>query len=169
MSHFLRKLALLFTRKRFRSELDEEMAFHRAETEKLLLADGISPESARRAANRQFGNTTLLCERSREAVGFRVETVLQDLRFAIRQMQKSPGFAITAAFILALGMGVNIGLVCAVGASLLMRSLLFGVRAWDVPTLAAVAFLLGAASLAASFLPARRAASVNPTDALRAE
>jgi len=38
-----------------------------------------------------------------------------------------------------------------------------------VPTLAAVALVLGCASMAASFLPARRAASVNPTDALRAE
>jgi predicted permease len=67
------------------------------------------------------------------------------------------------------GLGVAIGLVCAVGASMLIRTLLFGVAAWDVPTLAGVAVVLGAASLAASFLPARRAASVNPTDALRAE
>jgi predicted permease len=66
-------------------------------------------------------------------------------------------------------MGVGIGLVCAVGASMLMRSLLFGVQAWDATTLAGVALILGGASLAASFLPARRAASVNPTDALRAE
>jgi predicted permease len=65
--------------------------------------------------------------------------------------------------------GVSVGLVCAVGASLLMRTILFGVRAWDVPTLAAVAVVLSAASLAASFLPAHRAASVNPTEALRAE
>jgi ABC-type antimicrobial peptide transport system permease subunit len=66
-------------------------------------------------------------------------------------------------------LGIGIGLVCSIGASLLMRKLLFGVRAWDVPTLAGVAVVLGAASMAASFLPARRAASVNPTDALRAE
>ncbi|MGA8743291.1 MAG: FtsX-like permease family protein, partial [Terracidiphilus sp.] len=65
--------------------------------------------------------------------------------------------------------GVGIGLVCAVGASMLMGKLLFGVQAWDAATLAAVALVLGSASLAASFLPARRAASVNPTDALRAE
>jgi ABC-type antimicrobial peptide transport system permease subunit len=65
--------------------------------------------------------------------------------------------------------GVGVGLVCAVGASMLMRKVLFGVAAWDVPTLALVAAVLGAASLVASFLPARRAASVNPCDALRAE
>jgi macrolide transport system ATP-binding/permease protein len=67
------------------------------------------------------------------------------------------------------GTGLAIGLVCSVGASLLMRSLLFGVQAWDAATLGGVAVLLGVASIAASFLPARRAASVNPTDALRAE
>jgi macrolide transport system ATP-binding/permease protein len=50
-----------------------------------------------------------------------------------------------------------------------MGKLLFGVAAWDVPTLSAVALMLAAASLAASFLPAHRAASVNPTEALRAE
>jgi predicted permease len=65
--------------------------------------------------------------------------------------------------------GVGAGLVCSVGASLLMRKLLFGVRAWDGPTLAGVAVVLGAASLAASFLPAQRAAGVNPSEALRAE
>lgn len=65
--------------------------------------------------------------------------------------------------------GLTIGLVCSAEASLLMRNLLFGVRAWDALTLASVAVLLGLASMAASFLPARRAASVNPSDALRAE
>jgi ABC-type antimicrobial peptide transport system permease subunit len=65
--------------------------------------------------------------------------------------------------------GLAIGLVCSVGASLLMRKLLFGVEAWDVPTLAAVAVALGTCSMAASFLSAHRAASVNPTEALRAE
>jgi ABC-type antimicrobial peptide transport system permease subunit len=65
--------------------------------------------------------------------------------------------------------GVGAGLMCAVGASLLMRKVLFGVAAWDVETLAGVAAVLSVASLLASFLPARRAASVNPCDALRAE
>ena len=67
------------------------------------------------------------------------------------------------------GAGLAIGLVCSVGASLLMRSLLFGVQAWDIVTLICVAALLGFAAMAASLLPARRAASVNPMDALRAE
>jgi predicted permease len=65
--------------------------------------------------------------------------------------------------------GLAVGLVCSLGASLLMRSLLFGVSAWDPFTLACVAGLVGAASMFASFMPAHRAASVNPVDALRAE
>jgi ABC-type lipoprotein release transport system permease subunit len=56
-----------------------------------------------------------------------------------------------------------------VGASLLMRKLLFGVQAWDAPTLICVAAVLAASAFLASYFPARRAASVNPTEALRAE
>ncbi|MFL6464061.1 MAG: FtsX-like permease family protein, partial [Bryobacteraceae bacterium] len=65
--------------------------------------------------------------------------------------------------------GIVVGLVCSVAAATLIRGLLFGVRSWDMPTLAAVAAVLGIASLLASYIPARRAASVNPVEALRAE
>ncbi|MCU1323550.1 MAG: Macrolide-specific ABC-type efflux carrier, partial [Acidobacteriaceae bacterium] len=65
--------------------------------------------------------------------------------------------------------GLSIGLLCSLATSMLMRSLLFGVQAWDAATLVYVSLLLGLASLAASFLPARRAAKVNPVEALRAE
>jgi predicted permease len=68
-----------------------------------------------------------------------------------------------------IGAGVVVGLGCSVGAGILMRTMLFGVRAWDVTTLAAVAGVLGVFALMASFVPARRAASVNPVEALRAE
>jgi ABC-type lipoprotein release transport system permease subunit len=50
-----------------------------------------------------------------------------------------------------------------------MRKLLFGVEAWDAPTLAGVAIVLASSALLASYLPARRAASVSPADALRSE
>jgi ABC-type antimicrobial peptide transport system permease subunit len=62
-----------------------------------------------------------------------------------------------------------IGLACAVAAATVMRGLLFGVRSWDVPTLSLVTAVLGLSALLASYIPARRAASVNPVDALRAE
>jgi len=56
-----------------------------------------------------------------------------------------------------------------VGAAMLMGKLLFGVQAWDAQTLIAVALVLAASAMVASYIPARRAASVNPTEALRAE
>jgi ABC-type antimicrobial peptide transport system permease subunit len=65
--------------------------------------------------------------------------------------------------------GIVIGIGCAIIAASLMRKLLFGTPPWDVATLACVAAVLGAAALLASFLPARRAASVDPMTALRAE
>ena len=67
------------------------------------------------------------------------------------------------------GIGVVIGLSCSVGAATFLRSLLFGVRSWDIWTLTAVAALLTAGALLASYFPARRAASVNPLEALRVE
>jgi len=65
--------------------------------------------------------------------------------------------------------GLAIGLACSVGSSMLIRNLLFGVKVWDAVTLGCVSVLLGLASMAASFLPARRAAAVNPMEALRVE
>jgi macrolide transport system ATP-binding/permease protein len=68
-----------------------------------------------------------------------------------------------------IGAGVLVGLGCSLGAGMLMRTLLFGVKAWDAPTLTAVAVVLAVFALMASYVPARRAASVNPVEALRAE
>jgi macrolide transport system ATP-binding/permease protein len=65
--------------------------------------------------------------------------------------------------------GVAAGLACSVAAAVLMRKLLFGTEPWDASTLAAVAAVLALCALMASFIPARRAASVNPVEALRAE
>jgi len=65
--------------------------------------------------------------------------------------------------------GVVVGLAGSVGAAMLMSKLLFGVQAWDAETLAGVAVVLAASAMLASYFPARRAASVNPTEALRAE
>jgi ABC-type antimicrobial peptide transport system permease subunit len=65
--------------------------------------------------------------------------------------------------------GIVSGLVCSVALATLMRGLLFSVNSWDGPTLTAVAVVLGGAALLASYLPARRAASINPVEALRTE
>jgi len=67
------------------------------------------------------------------------------------------------------GIGVGIGLCAAAGLTRLMKSLLFGVSPLDPVTYAAVPLVLAAAAVLASYLPARRAASVDPVEALRAE
>jgi macrolide transport system ATP-binding/permease protein len=59
--------------------------------------------------------------------------------------------------------------VCAVAVATLMRALLFGVQSWDVATLVGVAVVLATSAMSASYLPARRAASVDPIVALRYE
>jgi predicted permease len=98
-------------------------------------------------------------QRSRE-IGIRMALGAQP-RSVYRLILKEAGWLI--AF------GVTIGSVCSVAAATLMRGLLFSVRSWDAPTLAGVAALLAVSALLASFIPARRAASVNPVDALRSE
>ena len=65
--------------------------------------------------------------------------------------------------------GVVIGLGSAVAAAALMRDLLFGVHPWDLSTLSIVAAVLGLSALAASYVPARRAALVSPVEALRTD
>ena len=66
-------------------------------------------------------------------------------------------------------LGIAAGLVCSIVATNLLRGLLFGVSSWDLFTLIAVAVVLGISALLASYIPARRAASVDPMEALRAE
>jgi ABC-type antimicrobial peptide transport system permease subunit len=65
--------------------------------------------------------------------------------------------------------GILLGLVCSLAAATLMRRILFETPPWHLPTLIAVAAVLAVSALVASYIPARRAASVNPIEALRAE
>ena len=67
------------------------------------------------------------------------------------------------------GLGTALGVICAVIAAMLMRRLLFDVQWWDPVTLVAATFVLVISALMASYVPARRAASVNPIEVLRAE
>jgi macrolide transport system ATP-binding/permease protein len=116
---FMRKLSLLFRRNRFRSELDEEMAFHRAQAERELVASGVSPEKAHSTAAHQFGNTTQILEQSHGFIAFRWETIAQDLRFTLRQLRKNPGFAATAILIIALGIASSVAIFAFVDAALI--------------------------------------------------
>ncbi len=116
---FFRKLGFLLRREKFNSELEEEMAFHREQREKELQSDGITPDAAQHAARRQFGNETRLREQSREVVAFSAEGVVQDSRFALRQLRKNPGFAVTAVLMLTLGIAACLALFAFIDAALI--------------------------------------------------
>src|SRR5271168_4654071 len=91
------------------------------------------------------------------------------VRMALGAQQSSVYRMILKEAVRLTGEGILAGIACSLGAATLIQSLLFGVRAWDISTLGAVAGVLAISAMLASFLPARRAASVNPVEALRAE
>ena len=114
------RLRSLFRRPTVEQELDEELRYHLDRQIEENIAAGASPTEARRAALREFARFEQRKEECRDMRGLNLlDDLLQDLRFALRQLGRNPGFTATAILMLTLGLCASVAIFAFVDAALI--------------------------------------------------
>lgn len=199
LSDWTHRLRSLFKRRAVEQELDEELLFHVEQHVASQMGKGVAREEAVRLARLEFGGIEQIKEEHRDARGIAfVDDVARDVGYAIRQLGRSPGFTVLAVLCLGLGIGVNTSIFGVLNSVLLrpmpvadpdrlirvgrgpsaafsypayrdLQPLQVGIRPADLSTHVTIGLIWIAVALVACYVPAARAARVDPLVALRCE